>query len=145
MQQDEQAAEGLEPSLVGRASPPRPVRVEPEAVRRFARALGDPRADDPGWVPPTFPIRFGIWESGIPGLQLDLRRVLHGEQAFRYARPLRPGEELEVRSRVADVRRRKGSQGSLTLLDLEMLGVDAEGREVFAARTTLVVREGVGG
>ncbi|MBX5465487.1 MAG: MaoC family dehydratase N-terminal domain-containing protein [Clostridia bacterium] len=140
----DRARDAIDPSLVGRESPPRRVRVEPEAVRRFAAALGDPRGEDPGWVPPTFPIVFGLWEKPIPGLELDLRRVLHGEQSFAYTRPLRSGEELEVRTRVAGVRQRKGSQGELTLVDLEMVGRDGSGREVFRARSTLVVREGVG-
>ncbi|MCL6520757.1 MAG: MaoC family dehydratase N-terminal domain-containing protein [Firmicutes bacterium] len=136
----EGSPDAVDASLVGRESAPRRVRVDPEAVRRFAAALGDPRGEEPGWVPPTFPIVFALLQDPVPGLSLDLRRVLHGEQSFTYARPLRRGEELEVRTRVAGVRQRQGSQGVLRFVDLETIGREPGGDEVFRALSTLVLR-----
>ncbi|GBC87444.1 hypothetical protein HRbin12_01450 [bacterium HR12] len=127
----------LNPALEGKTYPPLRFLVDAERVRRFAAAIGA----DEGGVPPTFATAPEI-EAGLarvvadPELGLDFARVVHGEQAYEWRRPLRVGETLEVRSTIESVRT-KGGHGFLTIRT-EML--DGDGVTVVVARSTLVER-----
>ncbi|MEA5155702.1 FAS1-like dehydratase domain-containing protein [Raineyella sp.] len=78
-----------------------PYQVSRAKVHEFARAIGD---DNPSYggpnpiAPPTFAfvIASTAWEAMFadPELELRLERVIHGEQKFRYDRPLRAGDEV---------------------------------------------------
>src|SRR6266849_3894016 len=85
--------------------------VERGAIRKFAEAVQDqtPACLRGDVAPPTFPTTFRIT---IPGLTYDLARVLHGAQEYRYERPLRAGDRVRCRVRVADVYRRQGRLGA---------------------------------
>jgi peroxisomal enoyl-CoA hydratase 2 len=96
--------------------------VEPSKAREMALAL---RAD--GWdgqdagvvsgrpVVPTFTACSGHWQDRralMTGpLGLDLSRVLHGEQRWRYERLPRVGELLEGVTRLDSVEEREGRRG----------------------------------
>src|ERR1700712_2597701 len=103
----------LDPSFVGRTYPPtRPYEVGREKIREFADAIGDanPAYRDPeaaralGHPHVIAPPPFGIVLSrrpsaqgiGHPELGLDYPRVVHGEQRFVLARPVRAGDRLTV-------------------------------------------------
>src|SRR5512134_4062936 len=102
----------LDRSLIGRESEPVVHEVEKNAIRRFAESLGDPSpiyvdagaaraAGYPSLVaPPTFAIALASNERFRHSLDLGTRNVLHGEQAFEYARPILAGDRITVRSRV---------------------------------------------
>src|SRR4051812_8136383 len=110
--------------------PPIDVEVERGRLRFFARATGqtDPvyldvdAAKQAGHrdlpVPPTF--FFGLeLEGGDPFgwltvLGVDLRRVLHGEQAFDYHAPAYAGDTLTLRPRIVHVAVKKS--GAMELL-----------------------------
>ena len=113
--------------------------VERGAIRRFAEAVGDatPACVRGDIAPPTFPTTFRI---PIPGLTYDPARVLHGAQEYRYERPLRAGDRLRCRSRVADIYQRQGRLGEMTFLILELEGHDESGAVVFGGRTTAILR-----
>ena len=128
----------MNPALEGKAYPAVPFEVEADAVRRFAAAVGD---DRPG-VPPTFVTVAEITAGWGPvvgdrDLGLDFSRVVHAEQAYAFARPLRVGDRLEVAATIESIRV-KGGHGFLTIrTDL----VDAATRETVAtARSTLLER-----
>ena len=78
--------------------PPR-TRCRAAKIAEFAAALGDDspsyRGDDP-IAPPTFVavITTPAWELMFddPELELTLARIVHGDQRFSYARPLRAGD-----------------------------------------------------
>ena len=114
-------------------------RVEREAIRKFAAAVGDatPACVQGDIAPPTFPTTFRI---RIPGLDYDLARVLHGAQEYRYTRPLRAGDRLRCTSRVSDLYQRDGRLGKMTFLILELEGQDESGATVFTGRTTAILR-----
>ncbi|BDG58988.1 MaoC family dehydratase N-terminal domain-containing protein [Caldinitratiruptor microaerophilus] len=126
-------------SMVGRELEPVLVEVERGAIRRFAEALGDPNPvyREGRVAPPTFPttFRFPLTELGI-----EPSRVLHGEQEFEYTRPLRAGDRLVCRTRVADVYERTGRLGRMTFVVVTTEGRDEKGAPVFTARSTLIVR-----
>jgi len=129
----------LSPDLIGRVSEVVLFEVERGAIRKFAEAVQDqtPACLRGDVAPPTFPTTFRIT---IPGLTYDLARVLHGAQEYRYERPLRAGDRVRCRVRVADVYRRQGRLGEMTFLILVTEGVDESGTSVFTGTTTAILR-----
>ncbi len=129
----------LSPDLIGRVSEVVLFEVERGAIRKFAEAVQDqtPACLRGDVAPPTFPTTFRIT---IPGLTYDLARVLHGAQEYRYQRPLRAGDRVRCRVRVADVYRRQGRLGEMTFLILVTEGVDESGTSVFTGTTTAILR-----
>jgi acyl dehydratase len=129
----------LSRDLIGRESEVVLFEVERGAIRKFAEAVQDqtPACVRGDVAPPTFPTTFRMT---IPGLTYDLARVLHGAQEYRYERPLRAGDRVRCRVRVADVYQRQGRLGEMTFLILAMDGEDESGNPVFSGATTAILR-----
>jgi len=129
----------LTSDLIGRESELVLFEVERGAIQKFADAVQDQtsacvRGDV---APPTFPTTFRMT---IPGVSFDLARVLHGAQEYQYERPLRAGDRVRCRVRVADVYHREGRLGEMTFLILAMEGQDESGSPVFTGTTTAILR-----
>ena len=148
----------LDQSFVGRKYPPTPpYEVGREKIREFADAIGDPNpayrdvevARALGYpdviAPPTFPIvlsmRAGAQVVGDPELGLDYSRVVHGEQRFVYARPVRAGDRLTVTVSVESIRSAAGND----LLTIRGDLATVDGEPVLTAYSTLVARGTAGG
>jgi acyl dehydratase len=148
----------LDQSFVGRKYPPTPpYEVGREKIREFADAIGDPNPAyrDPeaaralGYpeviAPPTFPVvlsmRAGHQVVLDPELGLDYSRVVHGEQRFVYARPVRAGDRLTVTVSVESIR----SAGGNDLLTTRGDVATVDGEHVLTAYSTLVARGTAGG
>lgn len=143
----------IDRSLIGSVSDPFVVEIETGAIRRFAEAIGDPNpvyrdeaaARQAGYdsiiAPPTFPVSFRPPEEPIWTRLLDRRRVLAGEHAFFYTRPIRAGEKLECRIHFVEVVDKQGRGGTMELLVQETRGVDAGGAPVFTHRRTTIYRQ----
>lgn len=141
--------------LVGASSQRVRNLVEEGAVRRFAEAIGDPSplyvdaeaAARSRWgrpiAPPTFPRLFDYGE--LPGLSLPPSGVIHGEQGFRYRRPIFVGEELFCYAELRDAYTRRGRGGELLFLVLERAGDDALGERVFSSDDVYILTEAVAG
>jgi acyl dehydratase len=129
----------LSRDLIGRESEVVLFEVERGAIRNFAEAVQDqtPQSVRGDIAPPTFPTTFRMT---IPGLTFDLARVLHGAQEYRYERPLRAGDRVRCRVRVADVYQRTGRLGEMTFLILAMDGTDESGSLIFTGTTTAILR-----
>jgi hypothetical protein len=144
-----------EAALAHALSPVRVV-VERGALRFFAQAIGDTRAeyvdveaaraaghrDLP--LPPTYlfslelqgPDPFGFLDV----LGVDLRGVLHGEQWFEYLAEVCAGDALTLRPRIVDVVDKKG--GAMQLLTKETTVTDdATGDVVARLGSVLVLRD----
>ena len=131
----------VDPSLVGREFPaPAPLVVTAERVSAFAAAVGQP---DDGAVPPTFPIvlAFDAMQAFLDAEQVDLHRIVHGEQRFTYERPLREGDELSATLTVTGVRQIGGADIIGTASEIR----DAAGDLVCTGKATLVHSSGQGG
>jgi len=91
-------------------------------------------------APPTFPVV--IQEQSLklvladPEAQLDLSRVVHGDQRFVYVRPIVAGDELTSELVVASVKSIGGNH--IVTFNTEIF--DVEDRLVCTAISTLVVR-----
>jgi acyl dehydratase len=129
----------LTSELIGHESDVVLFEVERGAIRKFADAVQDqtPACVRGDIAPPTFPTTFRMT---IPGVTFDLARVLHGAQEYRYQRPLRAGDRVRCRLRVANVYRRQGRLGEMTFLILAIEGTDESGRPLFSGTTTAILR-----
>ncbi|HLY39098.1 MAG TPA: MaoC family dehydratase N-terminal domain-containing protein [Candidatus Binatia bacterium] len=143
--------------LIGRVLSTGSATVGAEHVTEFARALGDPnplyidaaaaRRGPFGTLvaPPTYPIAF-MTQAMAGGMDtflelgLNFMTLVHGEQEFEYARPIRAGETLTLTGRIADIYEKSGSSGTLDFVVLETEARDAEGALVFFSRNTLISR-----
>ena len=129
----------LAADLVGRTFPPTAAyRVTEERVAEFAAASGTPWSGGP--APVTFPIvvafqaMLGLMAD--PSVGIALHRVVHGEQRFRYTRPVVPGDTLTAVLTVESVRSLGGADVIGTRSELR----DAAGQHVVTASAVLVHR-----
>ena len=144
----------MNPELVGRVFPPTAsYLVGREKVREFARAVfaDAPQHNDPeaaralGYAdvvaPPTFAMvvqdltlqqLLGDPESGI-----ELSRLVHAEQRFRYTRPIVAGDELVATLSVTGIR----SMGGNAMITSEAEIVDADGAHVVTTTSVLLAGE----
>jgi acyl dehydratase len=136
--------------MIGRVLSTGSATVTAEHVAAFARALGDL---NPLYLDPESARRgpFGtviaFMTQAMAGgmdtfleLGLNFMTLVHGEQEFEYARPIRAGETLTLTGRIADVYEKTGSSGTLDFVVLETEARDTEGRPVFFSRNTLISR-----
>jgi acyl dehydratase len=146
-------------AVIGKRFPTRQGRVEPEAIARFARALGETNpiyfdsasAIAKGYraipAPPTYAICVKmahqqqnpeqlLWDVlGIDGKGVTL---LHAEQSFGYRAPICAGDLLTFEERVADIYEKKN--GSLVFVVLETTVGNQLGEAVGVIRHTEVAR-----
>ncbi len=142
----------LDKNAIGRSSPPTLNEVEKGAIRRFAESLGDynPIYYDEEYArasgyptivaPPTFPASFHSSADLRELLGVGIKSLLHAEQSFEYERPIFAGDRIFVATRVSDVQEKTGPAGKMDVAVIEDEGRDEEGKVVFRARRTLVVR-----
>jgi acyl dehydratase len=140
-------------SFVGRVYPPtEPYLVSREKIREFADAINDPnpayRSADaarglghPDVVaPPTFPIVLTLTAGHQvlfdPEAGIDYGRVVHGEQRFEHARPVRAGDQLQVVVAVDGIRVAAGNELITTRSEVRT----TDGELVVTAFATIVVR-----
>ena len=126
----------VDDSLVGREFPPTaPLEVTVERVAAFAGSLGLPY-DASAAVPPTYPIvlAFDAMQAFLAAEDVDLFRIVHGEQRFAYERPVRVGDVLTATLGVVSLR----SIGGADIIGTSSAITDADGALVCTARATLV-------
>ena len=138
---------------MGRVYPPtEPYLVSREKIREFADAINDPnpayRSADaarglghPDVVaPPTFPIVLTLTAGHQvlfdPEAGIDYGRVVHGEQRFEHARPVRAGDQLQVVVAVDGIRVAAGNELITTRSEVRT----TDGELVVTAFATIVVR-----
>lgn len=143
----------VDPSLIGRVYPPTaPYQVGREKIREFADAINDPnpayRSSEAAQAlghadviaPPTFAtvltIPAGHQAVLDPEVGIDYSRVVHGEQKFVHARPVRAGDVLVVDVTISDVRVAAGNDIVTTEAKVRTL----DGELVTTAFSTIVAR-----
>ncbi len=145
----------LNPEFVGKQYPDTaPYLIGREKVREFATAIGEQspvfhdlaEAVRMGYsdlqAPPTF--AFVLTHKAMaaamfdPDLGLDYSRVVHGEQAFEYRRPLVAGDEVVVTSHIADIHSRGANEFLVTQADVVSLDGEliVRTRGIIASRGT---------
>jgi hypothetical protein len=127
----------IDQSLVGRSFPPtRPYAVSEEGIRAFVTATGGEY--DGGPAPATFPIvvAFDAMNDFLEAEQVDLFRIVHGEQRFSYTRAVEPGDVLTATLTVASLRQIGGAD----IIGTSSVITDEGGGEVCTGIATLVHR-----
>jgi acyl dehydratase len=127
----------VDQSLVGRVFPPTaPYEVTEDHVREFVAATGGEY--DGGPAPATFPIvlAFDAMNAFLDAEQIDLFRIVHGDQKFAYERPVRPGDVLTATLTVASLRQIAGADIIGTTSEI----TDESGALVCSTSATLVHR-----
>jgi acyl dehydratase len=124
-----------------------------EETVNFAKALGDmnplyldeaaARKSPFGTLlaPPTFPVTLAAGNMDPDlffELGLNFASIVHGEQEFEYLRPLKVGEKVTLKGRVADITEKEGKSGVLDVVVLETTGYDQKEEKIFIARMTLL-------
>lgn len=145
---------GIPKSAVGTQIPPITATVERGRLTFFAEAIGEtnpiytdvPAALAAGHpdlpVPPTF--LFGLLLDGpdptgwLVDLGIDLRYLLHGNQAFTYYSMAHAGDTLTFLPTITDVFEKRG--GALEFVSRETCVVRPDGSLVAKLTETLVVR-----
>ena len=137
----------IDPKHIGALVSRHTVEVEAGRLRFFAKATGqtDPRyvsADAALPVPPTF---LYCLEMDAPNpralielFDVDIGRVLHGEQSFTYHRIAYAGERLQFETRIADIYIKKN--GALEFVTCDTHVRNVAGEPVADLRSTIVVR-----
>jgi acyl dehydratase len=136
---------------VGRQSEPVVYDVERGHIRRFAEAVGD---SNPIYVdeaaaraaghpripaPATFAVSLRA-NDPRGGIDIDWRKLLHGEQELVFHRALYAGDRLTVVGRIADAGIKQTKAGVMDVMVLETIATDGDGARVFTARSTVLVR-----
>ncbi len=127
----------MDASIIGRTYPPTPPHeVTAESVAAFADSFG--QEYDGGPAPLTFPIvpAFAAMMDFLAAEEIDLARVVHGEQKFSYERPIVPGDHLSVTLAVATLRQIGGND----IVGTTSTVTDAAGALVCTGTATLVHR-----
>jgi acyl dehydratase len=125
----------IDPSLVGREFPPTPpLLVTEKDVEAFGSATGSSTRR----VPATFPIvvTFRALLDFLEAEQVELSRIVHGDQKFAYERPIVIGDELTATLSVTGLRQIEGTD----ILRTTSTVVDAAGELVCIAGATIVHR-----
>ena len=125
----------IDSSLIGREFPPTPpLVVTAAAVTSFASATGSVTRR----VPATFPtvVTFRALLAFLEAEQVELARIVHGEQKFAYERPIVIGDELSATLSVTGLRQIEGTD----ILRTTSTITDAAGELVCTAGATLVHR-----
>lgn len=143
---------GIDRSQIGTAMQPFIVEVEKGAIRRFAEAIGDANplyhdeayAKSKGYAsiiaPPTFPASFRPSERQPWLLPLEEGRILAGEQAFSYGRPIVAGDVLTCQLHLAGVEDKEGRSGKMELIIQEMRAHDPNGELVVTNKRVVIYR-----
>lgn len=136
-------------ALVGSETEPVTYEIERGAIRKFARAIGDPnpvyfdeeaarRAGYRGIVaPPTF------LRALVPGPERTrfpepFQRILDGGSAYRFEEPLVAGDRVTVVSRLAELFEKQGRLGVMLFKVKEIHYQNQMGRLAAVQRSTTI-------
>jgi acyl dehydratase len=143
----------LNKAFEGREFPaPPPFEVTADSIRDFADAIGDPNplyrddaaAKQAGYeaviAPPTYLTKlnfvYGPAVLGDPELGLNYALVVHGEQEYEHARPVRAGDVLIAKPRISSIYAKGRNEFMITEAEI----TTTSGEHVAVARSTIVSR-----
>lgn len=145
----------MDKSLIGQKSTPKSITVEQGQVLLFAKATGakdkvyrDVEAAKAAGHPalpiaPTFlfcldSLAPSTDQSILQKLGVDIGRLLHGEQRFKYGKPVYAGDEITFQNEVTDMYEKKG--GALKFVVSETTATNQHGEHVGTMINSLVIR-----
>lgn len=140
--------------FLGWTSDPLTVEVEKGRLRFFAKAIGETNpiytdedaARAAGYrslpLPPTFLFCLEFEKSAaarfLREAGVDIGRILHGEESFRYHQTVCAGDRITFQTTVSDIYSRKN--GALDFIVQQTTATDQAGALVGEMRAVIVVR-----
>jgi acyl dehydratase len=137
---------------VGKELPEKVMEVEKGAIRRFADAIGDnnPLYHDEEHTkksrhgalvaPPTF--IFTMTMGMAPHYQWDFGRVgIHGGEEYEYLKPIKAGDTITCKTKIADIYEKDGKRGKMAFMILESLLENQHGEVVSRIKRTRIRME----
>jgi len=128
----------------GKCYPPVTTEVSREAIEKYARAYNDDNpaffdSKRPGGI--VAPPLFGVvvtWPAlvqaiGDPELQVDLLRLLHGEQEMEFFNPIRPGDKITSNAKIASIQTKPSGETLTIELEASDHNREPKVRVVFSA------------
>ncbi len=145
----------MDKSLIGQKSTPKTITVEQGQMQFFAKATGAKdrvywdletakAAGHPGLpAPPTF---LFCLDSLAPSqdrgvlqqLGVNIGRILHGEQRFKYGKPVYAGDQVTFQNEITDMYEKKG--GALQFVVSQTTAKNQHGEHVGTMINSLVIR-----
>lgn len=119
--------------------------IEPARAQAMAQAIAGP--DEPfalAEVPPTFAAVYCLWPTFAQlftdaEVGINLAGLIHGEQAFEWPEPVRPGDTVDASAEIVSVEDKRG-------MTFVTLAVEAtrprDGATVCRGRSLMIVRGG---
>lgn len=131
---------GLE-SKIGQKLDTYTFKIEKGKIKELALAIGDLKEEylKGESVPPTFPTVIDFWggsESSTGLLNLNMKKVLHGEQEYEYFRELKPDEVITVQG----VIEKAYTKASMNFFIIRKDFLDQQGETVLISRSTVIER-----
>jgi acyl dehydratase len=140
---------------IGHVRAPLSLKVDAGQCRAFVNAIGETHpvyrdidaAKSAGFrdipIPPTYLFCLQMMSSEnsyafYRELGIDVGRLLHGEQGFKYHLPIHVGDELTFHHKILDIQDKKN--GAMTLLVQQTRVVNGEGRHVADLDQITIVR-----
>lgn len=116
-------------------------RIEKGKIKELAQAIGDLKEEylNGEAVPPTFPTVIDFWGGGVSSaelLNLNMKKVLHGEQEYEYFREIKPDEEITVQG----VIEKAYTKAAMNFFVLRKDYLDQHGETVLISRSTVIER-----
>ena len=144
----------IDRSFIGVESEPRVTEVEKGQLKFFAKATGETNpiywdeeaARAAGYptlpAPPTFAFSLHLGAPAKVGsifdMGLDLRRIVHGEQAFTHHSMIYAGDTMTLTTSTVDIYEKKN--GALDFIVQDTRAVNQKGRLCVTMRTVIVIR-----
>ncbi len=144
----------IDRKFIGYQLKPSVLSLDRTRLKFFAKAIGE---TDPVYVdaaaaqtagysdlpaPPTFlfaaELDSGANDQLLADLDIPLAKLLHGEQSFRYFKPVCAGDTVTVQSTITDIYDKKGGKLEFAVKDSKVTNQRDE--LVAELRTVLVVR-----
>lgn len=119
--------------------------VERGALRRFARAVGDPNPLWQDMAPPTFILAVGLEqvEQRLWGM-VSSGAVIHGSTEAEYYGTIRAGDTIIIKTKLASIRERPGKRGKMVFLAFDAAYENQKQVLVARSRQTIIVTEKAG-
>ena len=146
----------VDKGMIGKEYPETTFEVEKGKIKEFARAIGDKSpifhkeeaAKAEGFdglaLPPTFPTVFamtgGMMMKVIADLKINMVKMLHGGQEYTYHKPIKPGDIIKGKTKIANIFEKSGKGGSMDFIVLETTYTNQNGEKVLVDTSTLIQR-----
>jgi len=121
------------------------ITVDPASVYAYTQAVGDtnpaypqgPEDADGKVAPPSYAAVYALAAGSLSLLSAGIEpaRLIHAGQEFAWERPLRVGEKLTARGRIAEITKKR----SLTFVSAEVIVTDEAGEQVCRSLGTILV------